>query len=116
MADIVEIYWAHDASDAHRIRLLLLAEGIEARVVGETLQGAAGELPMGPAISPRVWVRAEDARQAREVIEGAGEARAQAVQQTGPWTCPDCGADVDAGFDLCWSCQAERPHIRKPPP
>ena len=45
-----------------------------------------------------------DLQRARELI-----ADGPSQETTGsPWTCPRCGSDGDAGFEVCWSCQATR--------
>ena len=108
--NVVEVYWAADAPQAHLVKAVLRKAGIEAQVVGEMLQAAVGELPFGPATSPRVWVAKTDEDRARAVIaEWEKERRDQPTSGRTPWTCPHCDADVDAGFDLCWKCQAKRP-------
>ena len=25
-----------------------------------------------------------------------------------PWTCPSCGENIEAGFDVCWKCGKEK--------
>ena len=39
--------------------------------------------------------------------------RAAAVE---PWACEACGSEVDAGFEVCWSCGALMPEQPQPPP
>jgi hypothetical protein len=108
--NVVEVYWAKDAPQAHLVKTVLRRAGIDAQVVGEMLQQAIGELPMGPTTSPRVWVAKSDEARARAVIaEWERERRTAPAAAGAPWTCPGCGAEVDAGFDLCWKCQGPRP-------
>lgn len=52
--------------EAHLVSDLLRSEGIDNTVLGEYLQGAAGELPVGRLV--RVVVRDEQADRARAVI------------------------------------------------
>jgi hypothetical protein len=66
---IVELCSAANAAEAYAIRALLEEAGIRSRVVGDSLGSAAGGLPLGEAISPRIWVREEDAAHAREIID-----------------------------------------------
>jgi hypothetical protein len=84
--------------------------GIEASVVGDHLQMAVGDLPLGWPVSPRVWVRAPDAQPAHALIEHwqANRLQPESVSPAPPWTCPKCGETVDADFDLCWNCQHDR--------
>ncbi len=109
--DPVEVYVAHDASDAAMALAMLGAEGIEGRVVGENLQTAAGELGMSYNALPRVWVPGDQAERARELIRAHERERsAQAdAAPADPWVCPGCEESVPGDFDLCWSCQTERP-------
>ncbi|MFG0316730.1 MAG: putative signal transducing protein [Planctomycetota bacterium JB042] len=109
--DPVEVYVARDASDAAMALAMLAAEGIEGRVVGENLQTAAGELGMSYNALPRVWVPGEQAGRARELIRAHERERSAPADAApaAPWVCPGCGESVPGEFDLCWSCQTERP-------
>ena len=107
--ETVEIYWAKDAQEAHQVKALLERAGISARVVGELLIGGAGELPMGLATSPRVWVSRADAGRARQLCAEWEQARGSDRAAGGsPWTCARCGSSVEGNFDICWSCQSPR--------
>lgn len=106
---VVEVYWAADAPQAHLVKTVLEKAGIEVHVVGEMLQQAAGDLPLGPATSPRIWVHKEDEERARAVIAAwERERREDRMEQPAPWTCSRCGEQVDGTFDICWKCQAPR--------
>jgi hypothetical protein len=49
-------------------------------------------------------VASDDLQRAEELIAESGESAAgEAILA---WTCPRCGSEVDAGFEICWSCQA----------
>ena len=98
---IVEVYSAGNAPDAHMVQQMLENTGIESRIVGELLGGGIGELPLGEVTTPRVWVHADQAAAARAAIN---EWEAHRKSDTPGWTCPQCDAEVDAGFDICWKC------------
>jgi hypothetical protein len=66
---IVELCAAANEVEAHALCALLEEAGIRWRIVGETLGNAAGGLPLGDTIAPRIWVREEDAARAREIID-----------------------------------------------
>ncbi len=65
---IVEVYSAVDRLEANGICEILAEKGIGSEIVGEGLGGAAGRLPYGETVAPRIWVREGDARRAREII------------------------------------------------
>lgn len=82
------------------LREMLEQEGIPCVVRNRALSMTAGEVP--PIETwPSLWV-VDDAQvpQAQQLIaavmndEGAGE----------PWTCPQCGEEVDGHFAACWRC------------
>jgi hypothetical protein len=66
---VVEIYAAANAIEAHALCAVLAEEAIQAQIVGEQLGNAAGCLPLGETLAPRIWVREGDATRAREIIE-----------------------------------------------
>jgi len=94
------IYSARNLPEAHLLLHLLGHEGIRARVVGEHLQGAMGEIPF-PEVYPEVWIEREhDAARALRIVSdfehGADDARTV--------RCLDCGEDNPRNFQICWSC------------
>jgi len=101
---MVEVYWAHNAQDAHSVAGLLKSEGIKADVLGELLAGATHGVFL-PAASPRVWVATSDENRALAVIAAWQESRGD---ETEPWTCGQCGEPVEGNFDICWKCEAPR--------
>ena len=68
MRVMIEIYRAEHPVQAHLLRGLLEAEGIEAAVVGEYAFNVRGEAPMTTETLPIVAVaREEDVARAREI-------------------------------------------------
>ena len=113
----LEVYWARDSIGAHAVRALLEDAGIDARVENELLQGAAGEIPTGPSISPRVRVAGEDASRALELIEAwQAERSASARQPVADWICARCGESVEGDIDICWNCSGDEKRPRREPP
>jgi hypothetical protein len=99
------LYQAADRIEAQFLVDFLDRHLIEARVLGDYLSGAFGELPVD--IFPTVWVlEDEDVPRARELL-------ARFLEQPdgdggSAWICPACGERVEAGFDLCWNCGRSR--------
>jgi hypothetical protein len=60
------VYETSAGLEAHVVSGLLNSAGIQTRIDGEYLAGAAGELPLGNLV--RVRVQAEDAAEARRII------------------------------------------------
>lgn len=71
-----------------------MLEGMEASALGDALDGSDAVDVLVPA------VHIEKARKILDELLAAGEETIPA------WTC-DCGEEVDEGFFVCWSCQAE---------
>ena len=66
--DFAVVYAAADAQEAHLLKGLLADRDIEAVVLNESLQGAAGGVPVGHPVSPRVAVIQDDEPKARQVV------------------------------------------------
>ncbi len=60
------VFDALNSIEAHVMKIRLLAEGIEAEVGGDYLQGGMGELPALGMI--RLWVPEQQAKQARLLL------------------------------------------------
>lgn len=107
---VVEVYNAANAVEAYALKNVLEESGIRTRVVGDMLQTAAGELPVGFRASPRIWVTKGDEARAKEIL-AACEAhhRGDVAENTvATWKCPNCGEEVETDFELCWNCQRPR--------
>jgi len=63
---VITVYHPLNSIEAHSVKIFLIGEGIEARVTGDYLQGAMGELPALGTL--QVQVPETDARRARELI------------------------------------------------
>jgi hypothetical protein len=91
---LVEVCSAANGVEAYALCNALEEATIRARVVGEDLGNAAGSLPLGEPIAPRIWVRESDAIRAREIIDqwfkGAGSEPIEWPESDGPpeWETP----------------------------
>ena len=101
------LYEARDRIEAQLLVDYLGDWGIRAVILGDYLTGAVGELS---ALSfPAVWVVENgDLEIARRRLDEFIERSEGSAARPG-WDCPSCGAEVDAGFDMCWRCGAARP-------
>jgi len=109
-----KIYTARDSMEAHFVRCLIEREGVPARVFGEALSLARGELPLTQQTLPSVWVKSEDVEQARQVVNqyeaGYFADEQDNIPEPPPdWVCPNCHEQVEGQFTDCWKCQTPRP-------
>jgi hypothetical protein len=81
-------------------RNLLIAAGIDSELRNQYLAGALGDLPMLETW-PQVWV--EDALEPAAL---SALARGAAAPVGVPWTCEQCGEELEAQFTTCWRCGA----------
>ncbi|MGE3313816.1 MAG: DUF2007 domain-containing protein [Planctomycetaceae bacterium] len=88
--NLVEVFRARNAVEAHIVKSALEDAGIRARVTGEMLQGVLGEIPTGWATAPQVLVFEDDAARARELIQEQEELRRTSVHDA-----KDDETDVD---------------------
>lgn len=105
MSDLTLLYRAKSVPEALAVQSLLGKFGIVSRIPSPEIGGGYAELIPRPDF-PRVHVYVEDTETdlAAETVER--DARSPAVSATA-WTCPQCGAGVDEGFEVCWSCRRE---------
>ncbi|BAO45053.1 putative signal transducing protein [Thiolapillus brandeum] len=65
------VFDALNSLEAHLVKIRLIGEGIDAKVGGDYLQGAMGELPALGFL--KVWVEDRDAVRARAILARANE-------------------------------------------
>ena len=102
--ELLEVYSADNVPEAYLVKAALEAAGIEARVVGDHLQNAVGDLP-AIAIAPRVWVHAENFDHARKIIDQQQARRQSTSGSAIGWKCAQCGEPNGPSFEICWQCQ-----------
>jgi hypothetical protein len=83
-------------------RNVLLTAGIHCELRNQYLAGALGELPMMETW-PQLFVDDADEQYALSAL-----ARAAAAPSGNPWTCEDCGEQLEAQFTSCWRCGRAR--------
>ena len=127
---LVCVYRATTGVQAHMARVALTRYGLWSVVRNEL--SAAAMAPLNQ-IQAEVWVRADDADDARSVLvdldrppEGRGrlslsalsdnegalslsEAQDGELSEAGERPCPACGAPNPPGVEICWACEAALP-------
>ncbi|MDX1399790.1 MAG: DUF2007 domain-containing protein [Oceanospirillum sp.] len=96
--DWLKVYNASHLLEAHNLKGMLQAMGIEVSLKGEELVAGAGELPPQET-EVALWVEAADFTRARDAL-AAFESPMGA-----PWFCIGCGEQNEASFEFCWHCQ-----------
>ena len=97
-----KVFGSDDPILAGHILSLLEAHGIECHARNMNLGGGLGELPVTECW-PEIWVNHDaDSRRAHDLIAASRTADAGGV-----WECR-CREKMEAQFEFCWSCGAER--------
>lgn len=100
--DTVQIASAGNEFEAEHMRAFLAENGIRAFVIGGATQTALSYV--GTAIGGvKVVVDTDDKERASSLL-----AEMDNGSSTEAWYCGHCEVDVDAGFDICWSCGKSR--------
>ncbi len=98
----IKVYAASHLLEAHNLKGMLQAMGIEVRLKGEGLIAGAGELPPQET-EVALWVEAGDFGVARKALEAFESPLAES------WFCSQCGEKNEASFEFCWNCQQNAP-------
>ncbi len=115
----VVIYTAATPQEAYLLRDALAEAGIRALVSNESLQAAAGDVPLGWTIAPRLLVAPEDAADARRLAEQYEDRRKSGgtlldadrppEKPPAPVRCPECRRPRTA---ICPVCETGGSHFR----
>ncbi len=105
---MMKVYVAYDPIDAGMNRDILMNNGIEAIVQGETLFGLRGAIPISDT-SPTVWIMDDsDFDKAVEILESYSGNRKKTTVEIKTWICKKCGEEIDNSMDSCWNCGNEK--------
>lgn len=92
--------------EAHALKDMLALNGIESKVTNEAASASLGILAgTTSSFSPSVMILETDAEAALSIKQeflAADLAESTTIME---WTCR-CGETVDAGFEVCWNCEA----------
>ena len=104
-----EIHLTQNGMEAHFLRGLLEANGIEAFVHGEDSTAIRGHIPFSKKATLRVCVYdAVRIDEAKTLISAYLEEKDSDGPAGEPWLCPECQERLEAQFTLCWQCGTER--------
>jgi hypothetical protein len=99
--ELVQLSEFSDATQARFAIAALADKGIEAKFHGDEHSALGIDLDGPEPIE--VIVKRKDYEAAKAILKDLSDAESDPVPA---WTCK-CGAEVDEGFAVCWSCQAE---------
>ena len=104
-----EVYTARDVVDARLMKELLESRGVRAVARGEPLSILGINIPLG-RVFPSVLVDETDFARARQIVDDFLQSleQEQGKDDAEPWTCPQCGENLEGQFRECWSCGAGR--------
>lgn len=90
------------------LRLRLEHEGIPTALIEQT----GGIIMYAPIPMAALYVNRDDEELSRQFMAVFDAAEQPLDADPGAWTCPVCNEQIDAPFDVCWNCGAERdaPH------
>jgi hypothetical protein len=90
---------------AETVRIGLIEQGVKAFI--ENSESTRAMHYVGTALGGvKVLVPSGELSRAKELLHSMiNEA---GVEFSAPWICGACKEEVDAGFEVCWSCGAER--------
>ncbi len=114
-AKLVELTRLENPVIAETLRIALEDRGIAAFIESSETNRAMHYV--GTALGGvRVLVPSDRKEEAEELLRTFSEHSAS--DRSPGWICPNCGEEVDAGFEACWSCDTERPEgaAAIPPP
>lgn len=104
MSDIISVGIYLSESQAYHAKAALKEAGIAAHIA-DSDEGAFG-FSLDASEQINLVVNRDDYESAKRILEELEE-----IEEGEPapaWTCA-CGEEVDEGFAVCWSCNAEYP-------
>lgn len=107
--DLVTVATFRSPQEASIAKAALSNEGVDAFIQGaesSSMLSYYGSSVAGANLQVR---QSEAARAVSLLADFETDARLTA-ETARSWKCPNCGAEVDAGFELCWSCGCEQTH------
>jgi hypothetical protein len=104
---VKKIYSAKNPIDAHLLKGVIEAEGIQGVVQGDFLWSTRGEVPITPETCPSVWVtNDEDYEKAMEIVNKFQSQAAIGESEIEEWRCENCNEINEGQFTECWQCGA----------
>lgn len=107
-----KIYSHISTTHVHHVKNVLQNHGIETEVKGEKLADASGGVAPIDAWVELWLIDDSQFQEAKQIVDDVLEdfnTESADRQELEPWTCPNCGKEVEGEFAVCWNCESERP-------
>ncbi len=106
---MIKVFTAQNHAEAHLVKGLLEAEGIQAEVRGDALSTLEGGLAV-ESFRPSIWVpKDHHLGNATELVERFSRRQPSTLHPGSPWHCPQCEERHEPQFTECWHCGTSRP-------
>lgn len=102
----MKVYAGPDLALVGHLKNVLDSHGIASDIRGLARGVGVGELPPIEAW-PELWV--QDESQGEEAMRLLKDALKPSEHETEPWTCAECGEELEGQFTVCWKCGTNRP-------
>jgi len=101
---VIKVFENFDFSRVGQMQSLLESHGIRTFIRNQYGSSVMGEVPFVEVVPQLFVLRERDVERAIQLLRvdlplKDGEAN---------WVCPECGADVEGIFGLCWQCGGGR--------
>lgn len=103
-AILIKVYENFDFSRVGQMQSILESNGIRTFIRNQYGSSVMGEVPFVEVVPQLFVLDDRDAERAAELLL-LDRPQANGAED---WVCPECGVDVDAGFDRCWKCGQNR--------
>ena len=101
--DLVTIAHYNNAQEASLAKAALEDDGVTSYLSGTESSNMLWLV--GSALGGvKLQVTTRDAERATAILDSLKHV--EQPNRRREWTCPQCGEQVDAGFDVCWSCES----------
>ena len=97
---MIKVFEDFDYMRVGQMQSLLEAQGIETFLKNQFGFGGTGELPFVETVPQLFVLHQRDVDRAKQIILEADES----VDDSGLWTCPQCGTEIENSFTACWNC------------
>jgi hypothetical protein len=103
------IYTAEDPVNAHLLKGILEAQGINTVVKGDSQWSFRVDLPVTPEFYPALWVLEDaDFERAMKIVSDFESGDMNIETGSEEWKCDKCNEINEGQFTECWQCGTSR--------